>query len=218
MSGPSEEDDKNFAPWQAIDPSRRRFRRWTVDLRADLRIVGRELVCIVRDLSPGGACVACDDSEMPAVGTEVVLSMEPYGSISSEVRYAEGGMLGIRFIQEPADEARLARFLASLAPPRLPQRHAVQTEARVTAGAVERTGTVVDLSDTGARVSLEDSRPLAPGDPVVLHVEGHGDLKATVRRLAEGEIGVEFDTDSDADAGPESGLGRLRSWLFGRKT
>jgi hypothetical protein len=216
VSGPSEIDDKNLGPWQAIDPSRRRFRRWTVDLRADLRIGSREFGCLVRDISPGGACVAFDDGEMPAVGTEVVLSMEPYGSISSEVRYAEGGLLGIRFIQEPADEERLARFLASLAPSRLPQRHAVQTEARVTAGALVLTGTVADLSDSGARVSLEDSGPLAPGDAVVLHIEGHGDLKAKVRRLAEGEIGVEFDPEADAGSGPESNLGRLRNWLLGR--
>jgi hypothetical protein len=149
--------------------------------------------------------------------------MERYGSISSEVRYGEAGELGIRFIQEPADEARLARFLVSLSPPRLPPRHPVQMAARLTVGEVELRGTVADLSSSGARGSLSDTGRLGPGDQVVLHIEGHGELKATVRRLAEGEIGVEFDPTAaaeptaeaaaEAGAATESTLERLRSWL-----
>ncbi len=89
-----EDDGKDFGPWQAIDPSRRYFRRWTVDLPAVVHDRGTARHCVVHDLCPGGAQLIIGEGEPLAVGAEVVLSLEPYGSISTEVRYAEGDRVG----------------------------------------------------------------------------------------------------------------------------
>jgi hypothetical protein len=210
-------ESEDLAPWRAIDPSRRRFRRWTVDLEAELRLAERTFTCLVHDLSPGGARIDLTGTEAPAIGTEVVLTMDGYGSISSEVRYAEGGELGLRFIHDSADEVRLARFLVAQAPPRQPPRHAVEIGGLLTAGNVQVSCAVADLSDSGARVRLRDTDHLSEGDRVVLHIDGHGDLAATVRRIGDAEIGVAFEQPSETApveaTGSGSVLTRLRNWL-----
>ncbi len=222
MSARERADDADLAPWQAIDPSRRRFRRWTVDLEAELGFRDKAFACPVSDLSPGGARVDLGPDETLAIGTEIVLTMEQYGSISSEVRYAAGPELGLRFIHDPADEIRLARFLVSLAPPRQPPRHPVEIGGLLTAGNVQVSCTCADLSETGARVCLRDVGDLEVGDRVMLHIDGHGELAATVRRVGECEISVEFsqapegeDMAEDTGEAETTGsvLSRLRGWL-----
>ena len=187
-----EDDGKDFGPWQAIDPSRRYFRRWTVDLPAVVHDRGTSRHCVVHDLCPGGAQLIVGEGEPLAVGAEVVLSLEPYGSISTEVRYAQGDRVGLMFIHGPADEIRLARFLVSLEPPRRPPRVDVQLGALLTAANVQATCVVADISRSGARITLSDTSHLRVGDEVVLNIDGHGELAATVRRIADGEAGLEF--------------------------
>ena len=169
-------------------------------MSAIAHVAGEERRCLVLDLSPGGAKLEFEDGEPLDVGTEVVLALEQYGSISADVRFAEGGKNGIMFIHETGDEARLARYLLSLQPPRNPVRHAVATEATVTSAAGVRCPCFVEsISRDGAGILADEAGQLGEDDEVVLSLAEHGDIAATVRHVDGRQVGLEFRQKLDAE-------------------
>ena len=167
---------------------------------AVVHVAGKKRHCLVLDLSPGGAKLEFEDGEPLDVGTEVVLSLEQYGSISADVRFAEDGKNGIMFIHEAADETRLAGYLLSLQPPRNPVRHAVATEATVTSATGVRCPCFVEsISRDGAGILADEAGQLGEDDEVVLSLPEHGDIAATVRHVDGRQIGLKFHEEFDAE-------------------
>jgi hypothetical protein len=132
-------------------------------------------------------------------GAEVVLTLEPFGSVSAEVRYAHGGRNGLMFIQDAADEARLARFLLSRQPARSPERRMVAAEATITADGRRLPCFVESISEGGAGVLVDEAQRLAKDDEVVLELAGHGDIVATVRHVDGRKVGLMFRWELDVD-------------------
>ncbi len=185
-------ENKDFAPWRKQAASRRRYRRWSVAIRAVLRMAAQSRDCVVRDLSPGGGLVEVAGAAEIASGTSVVLELAGFGSIPAEVRHNRGGKLGLMFLHGPAEEEALALYLVTVRPSRRPPREPVTATAVLRAGRTESACVVANMSRAGARVLVDDSRHLVEGDEVSLTLSGRHDLAARIRRLDDGEVGLMF--------------------------
>lgn len=170
---------------------------------ATVQVSGQDRPCIVRDLSPGGAGLEVTSGEPLAPGTDVVLSLEPFGAIPAEVRYATSGRNGLMFHQDAAGEARMARLLLSLKPARSPERRPLATEATITAGGRQMPCFVESISEGGAGILFDEAGGLVKDEEVALNLEGHGDVAATVRHVDGRKVGLMFRQTLDLDpAGP----------------
>ena len=90
---------------------RRRFRRVRVDLPGRLFTPadGKEAHCQIRDLSPGGAAIACE--MLPEPGTQVILYVDGFGRFEGNVVRRDGYGFGIAFVCTPSKRERTAEQL-----------------------------------------------------------------------------------------------------------
>jgi len=187
----------NLTAWRKQGGSRRRLRRWSVNIRAAIDMAGGVDGCTVLDLSPAGARVHLDNEHPVAVGSTVELVLEGYGKISSEVRYSDGTLLGLMFLHDDAGEVRLARYLVARRPVRRAERLKVSARAILTPLDAQTVGKVVDVSRTGASVLVDKPEAFSEDQEVLLTIAGYGEVTATVRRIAEDRIGLMFHRELD---------------------
>jgi len=181
---------------------RRRFRRVPVDLPGKLFIpaTSLELACMVVDLSPGGANIACETEFAP--DTPVVLYASSFGRFEGQVVRCEGGQFGIRFHSTAMKRERTAeqlilymnRSLLSEADLRRDDR----TPTRGLTRFVRHDGQLVpcevlDLSMSGISVKT-DIRPVI-GEFVLI-----GQLAGRVARHHPEGVGIEFIGGADNNA------------------
>ena len=69
-----------YTPWEKASASRRRFRRWFVDMPTVLYVAGAPHDCTIRDLTPASAGVQLESAEEIADGTEVALDLGGFGT------------------------------------------------------------------------------------------------------------------------------------------
>ncbi len=186
------EADGEFQAFEGEGASRRRHRRWYVDFKTTIQIGDEICPCNVYDLSPGGACIEAEGVVELVAGSQFIFELPGYGAILSEVRYSGDGYQGVMFLHEDADEVALARYLVEVEQNRRPERHDVTLQASLRASGVELPCVVEDISRTGARVVIDDTRHISGGQDVTLFLAGVGQIYATVRRHGERELGLMF--------------------------
>jgi hypothetical protein len=191
--------DGDLSAWRRQGESRRRLRRWAVNMRAAIRIAGGAEECTVVDLSPAGARVRLDAERQATVGGRVELELDGYGVVVCEVRYSAGGNLGLMFLHDDAGEVELARYLVSRRPTRRAARQKVSARGLLTPRKAQSVCVVDDISRTGASVMVDNPGAFAEGDEVLLNIAGFGDVVATVRRVAEDRLGLMFHQQLDGD-------------------
>ncbi len=189
-----QEPVETLGPWRKEPLSRRKYRRWQVNLPAVLHVAGEPHNCWIHDLSPGGAQVAAETAGRLAPERDVVLYLGGYGSVDAQVRYSRDRRLGLAFLTEEEARVSLARHLVSLRPARRPARHEARIEATIRSTHAEMTCVVENLSRTGARIQLAEPRHLLLSEEVLLVLPGYGSIAATVRHLDGSRIGL-FLTD-----------------------
>ena len=86
-------------------PCRRRYERMTVMWSGTLTVARREIGCIVRNISAGGATVQV---ESPIVVSSVaaVLEASRLGQFRAKVVWIRGDLVGLRFLEKPQHVAR----------------------------------------------------------------------------------------------------------------
>ena len=86
-------------------PCRRRYERMTVMWSGTLTVGRREIGCIVRNISAGGATVQV---ESPIVVSSVaaVLESSRVGQLRAKVMWIKGDLVGLRFLEKPQHVAR----------------------------------------------------------------------------------------------------------------
>jgi hypothetical protein len=188
----SDSNRSDFGPSDTETTVRRRFRRWHVDFETVLRVADTQMVCRAVDLSPGGACVELADSHNVAAGDRLLFELPGFGGIEAEVRYQGERYLGLMFMHDDTGEVAVARYLVEVEQSRRPPRHDVGVEARLTAGGVDTACIVDDISRTGARILVDDTRVFTIDQEVSIQLEGIGRITATVQRLEDREIGLMF--------------------------
>jgi hypothetical protein len=86
-------------------PCRRRYERMTVMWSGTLTVGRREIGCIIRNISAGGATVQV---ESPIVVSSVaaVLECSRVGQFRAKVVWIRGDQVGLRFLEKPQHVAR----------------------------------------------------------------------------------------------------------------
>ena len=182
---------EDLDPWWREVQSRRRRRRWQVNLPAVLHLAGKPHNCWIHDLSPGGAQVAAETAGRPASGSQVELYLGGYGTIAAEIRYCRNQRLGLEFLLDQDEQVTLARYLISHQPARRASRHDTHIEATLRKARTELHCVVENLSRTGAAIRiLEASSCLVTLEEVLLILPGYGSIAATVRHVDGNKVGL----------------------------
>jgi len=86
-------------------PCRRRYDRITVMWSGTLTVGSREIGCIVRNISAGGATVQVDS---PIVVSSVAATLDTarLGQLRSKIVWNRGDLVGLRFTEKPQKVAR----------------------------------------------------------------------------------------------------------------
>lgn len=110
-----------LAAWRDERFARRRFKRWTTSQPGQVGLAGQRHRCVVRDISPGGACVALHDVTAVRPDAYVVLTLEGFGAVPAEIRQVDEAdeIARLYFLHDADRQLALARWLMSLpsAPP-----------------------------------------------------------------------------------------------------
>jgi len=183
----SSKDD--FVPWQN-PASRRRYRRWAVDLPVYVDVDGDPHYCLLFDISPGGARLRVIDGATPPVDTEVFVDLEGYGQIPAVVRHSAANIIGLMFLHDEADQVRLARWLIQAKPTRRQARHPCRIDATVRFGERELACVVTDLSRSGAAIQIEEAGQFVPSSEVKLLLPGYQPITASVRHVVGDTVGL----------------------------
>ena len=101
------------ANWQAREHGRRRFDRWS-PMPAQLSHDGETQTCVVRDISPAGACVLADAAHKLREAAEVLLELSNYGQVPAQVTRAEGQEIGLMFANDSDGERQMAEWLSPI--------------------------------------------------------------------------------------------------------
>ncbi len=174
------------------DVELRRFRRWSVALQTIITFNELAYACAIQDLSPAGARIQLIDPANFAVSTQAILDLTPFGSIPSEIRHDQEEYLGLMFLHGESGEISLARHLISLRPQRRPSRVQVNLEATLSARGIDQHAVITNFSPRGANLLINDARHLSEGDMVSLGIPGRPPISATIRRNADGAVGLMF--------------------------
>ena len=86
-------------------PCRRRYERMTVMWSGTLTMGRREIGCIVRNISAGGATVQVD-SPIVVSSVATVLECSRIGKFRAKVVWIRGDQVGLRFLEKPQHVAR----------------------------------------------------------------------------------------------------------------
>ena len=182
----------NRADEKPAEPVPRRLRRWAVNIQAVVWIEDEPRVCTVFDISPGGARIEAEDASQATVGATAELDLEDFPPISAEIRYEAGNTLGLKFLHDSEAEAEFGRYLVSRRPERAEPRKAVGIEATLIRLRERTACTVLNISRLGASLAIAEAAHLSVGDEVILSIPDYGEVAATVERVSEEHVDLNF--------------------------
>lgn len=99
--------------WQASENGRRRYNRWT-PMSATLSHDGEQHQCIVRDISPAGACVLAEAADKLREAADVLLELANYGMVPAQVTRTKGNEVGLMFADGSGREREMAEWLTPI--------------------------------------------------------------------------------------------------------
>lgn len=178
-----------FAPWNN-PASRRRFRRWSVDLPVYLDVDDNPHYCLLYDISPRGARLRIVDGATPKVDADVVLDLEGYGRIPAVVRHSAAGVVGLMFLHDDSAQEHVARWLLESKPTRRQARHDCRIEASVRTGGQELSCLVTDISRLGAAIQVAEAGQLTTSSEVQLLLPGYRPIAASIRYVLGNTVGL----------------------------
>jgi hypothetical protein len=155
---------------------------------ATLRWNGKEVLCLIRDLSAGG--MMCRSLAKPAKDDRVEIEMRSGERIAGTAAWTRDGQLGIRFDQQ--------LDISTLLNPRTRDPRApIQRMPRLNAGCpaaliaedVRHSVMLLDLSQGGAKI---EANGLREGEHVTLGITGLDARNGTVRWIKAGRAGIAF--------------------------
>lgn len=173
----------------ALPERREAARQISVRLAAKIVVAGRELLCRVHNISPGGAKI--ETRAKLAEGDEISIEFRSNLSLAGTVRWKNGAYAGVEF-DSPADlDAVLKKSGVSIAriKPRLP-RYGCKVPAKLESEQQVIACETVDISPNGVR--LRNVRHLRPGETLALVIAGLSRRKVSMVWKRDGEAGVKF--------------------------
>jgi hypothetical protein len=180
----------SFSSAVPAPPERRGRERHIKILRVGALVVdGRHELCLIRNISAGGLMAHVYSALTP--GQRVTVELKTNQLVAGRVTWVRDGDAGIQF-DAAMDVAELLANPAVLDNgwrPRTP-RVEIDRMATLRSGARTTWVHVRDISQSG--VKLECDPPPAPGEEIVVTLDGFRPLHAVVRWHDEGHCGVAF--------------------------
>ncbi len=96
--------------WSTGIGGRRRYERWN-PLPAEIALNGERHSCVIKDISPGGACVLAEAAEKLHEAAEVLLRLSEYGEVPAQVTHQVGNEIGLTFEGNAQAERDVAAWL-----------------------------------------------------------------------------------------------------------
>lgn len=151
---------------------------------------GRDQLCVIRNISPGGVMIEVNN--VPPVGAKVRVELRTDKALDATIRWTRDREAGLAFIDLVDVHALLKEERPSILrkPPRGPRFDRAGT-AQILGGEEPIEGVITNVSMNG--VALRTSAVLAKGEPVVVKIDGLGPARAHVRWCANGEIGLRLE-------------------------
>ena len=188
----SEYADDAILVFADSDDPRRRHQRWFVDFETTIEFRAETLRCSVYDLSPGGVCVEVLDQHTILVGDNTEFALPGYGRIPAEIRYSDGGYLGLKFLHDTENETELARYLVEIERTKRPAHTAGRPESWLRASGVELACLPIEITLQGARVRLEETRHISPDQEVTVDFPDSNLVAALVTSVDDHEVSLAF--------------------------
>lgn len=185
-----EETTFSFSRTTPRPGDRRRESRHMTILRVGTLIVdGARELCLIRNISAGGAMVHVYSKFR--LGQRVAVELRAHQANEGTVTWLEDANIGIEFDEGIDVEEMLAQqsLLDNGWRPRLP-RVEVDCMATLRVGAIHHWVAARDISQGGVKVETDQS--LEPGTDVVVTLDRFHALQGVVRWCANGQAGVSF--------------------------
>jgi len=97
--------------WARDEETRRHHERWN-PMPALFGLNGDREPCVVKDISPGGACILSDFTNGLAKDAEISLEISAIGRLSATVAHLAGSEIGLKFAD--SDEGKVAAWLTPM--------------------------------------------------------------------------------------------------------
>ncbi|HET7335797.1 MAG TPA: PilZ domain-containing protein [Rhizomicrobium sp.] len=164
--------DKNAEAEAVVAKSqadRRVYRRVDVQLQGRLFVPadGREAVCHIIDMSPGGAQVACEIQPEP--GTQIIIYIDGFGRFEGHIARHAGANVGVQFHCSAHKRERVAEQLTAHLNGALVDESILRRHERAPTKGVARftrasgdvvAGEVLDISLGGVSIKTEQRPPI----------------------------------------------------------
>jgi transcriptional regulator with XRE-family HTH domain len=99
--------------WLPTSDGRRHYVRWT-PISASLSLDGEKLPCVIRDISPGGACVLAEAAAKLHEAADVLLELAGYGPVPAQVARQQGNEIGLSFAPQAEETRTIADWLTPM--------------------------------------------------------------------------------------------------------
>lgn len=152
---------------------------------------GRDQLCVIRNISSGGAMIEANN--MPGIGEHVRIDLRSDRCFMAVVRWVRQREIGVEF-DEPIDvEAVLREERQSILrqQPRAPRFRRKGTARIVGAQGVSE-GAITNISING--IAIQTPTVFAKDEPVIVSIDGLGAAHAFARWSANGETGLRLNT------------------------
>lgn len=192
-----QESDAPLAPVADAAPGDRRTdarAKMSVFRSATLRWRGRETLCLVRNLSPGG--LMCRVVAPLAQGERVEVAMRSGHCLTGTVAWGRERQIGIRF-DSRIDVAEVLNGPGGGAPVQRMPRLAIGCAATLLGDKGLQSARLLDLSQGGAKI---ETAALRIDEQVTLNIPGLESHRAAVRWVREGCAGIAFHQPIGFDA------------------
>lgn len=185
---------------------RREWQRHISIFRVGRLVVdGRDQLCVVRNISAGGAKIECNNP--PATHLKVRVDLRSDRMLDASVRWTRAREAGLAF-DTPIDVAEILREERPSIRRTLPRapRFIRTGSVKIMAGHGSYEGAITNISINGIGVRTDGA--FAKDEPVIVVIDGLGATHAFARWQANGEVGLRLNSPLSYKA--------LADWLDAR--
>lgn len=179
--------------WLTAEHDRRHYRRLQINGIGAVKKHGTMEPCLVRDISPGGACVKFDGSEYLAVDDKIILHLDGPAHLVAEVRSALDDQLGLAFLHSNQGQQALAQWLTYEENTRHKQRrNYIVCPATLYVNEHPYRCTTQNVSLGGAKIESEEIAFLQLGTEIALEFGGMEAIRGSIRYKIQLSMGIKF--------------------------
>lgn len=190
--------DESLKGWLETEYGRRRYRRWQIDERGVVKYLDAQQPCLVRNISPAGACVEFAFSNELAVSDKVTMQLDGTVPMVAVIRSAIADKLGLAFLHGIRGKQGLAKWLTlEENTRRVHRRKNISCPATLYVNKRAYPCIAQNISRGGVKIRGGEFGPLNLGAEVSLEFDGIGPIRGKIRYKVNIAMGIDFDHTPD---------------------